>query len=1036
VTDQAKRVSDLAALLDRHQDEIASLWAENVHQLPNTRYRELPRKEIRTSTARGLRAICETLVTKSYTPLESYLTDVCLTRLQMGFSIGEVIRALLTCKDAALPVIWQEHADGVADGTTDGSAAAREAIIQLDACLHFAVGRFGELYAEEAGRNLRKQQEQTALMLETAQAASGSLELDEVLQRVAKSLAAALGVPHCGIYLVNQGSRVLIPTKVRTAPDTPNPSTDDLLYAQGLDPTHDAFVREIFENRRPVICPNAETDPLTNKEIVQRLGLKSLLGVPFVVKGRVVAVAEVASRGVHHAVTEEQIELAWGIANAAAMAIENARLYVKTQQHADEAKLLFSIQQAITGELDLNAVLQMIADEARRLTSTDQGAVYLLDGDELVVSVISGKVDSGMLGYRLPVEGSVAGLAVQTGKPFLVSDAQDDPRVHADIIKHVGAGSFVIVPLMAGSRAIGTITVASERPGMLGPEDERVLTMMASGAVIALENARLYKEEQKRRQIAEGLREILATLNSNRPLAEILDFIVAQVIPLLGANAGVIYQIDSNEQKIIIESASGMPDEFMAIGPIPLTDTKPNRATLNRQPYAVTDLEAAFATYSASSSGLPPQIQAWIAVVRAHFGSYLSVPLIVNDKVYGAVSIFYHKPREFSDEEIKLAVAFSDQAALAIENARLHQAEQNRQRELQTLLDVAAAASSSLELDEMLSTTLDQLVTLVGASRAGVMLLNSESGELESKMIRPEHPVAPEDLSEMSQVCREVITSGEPLYVPADMALGHIEPGALLPLRVRGQAVGVLVIIGPQGSAFKEGHLALFESIADQLGVAVENARLYERVEQAAIAAERSRLARDLHDSVTQSLYSMTLFAEAARRLTVSKDQESVEEYLSQLCETSQQALKEMRLLVYELRPSTLEEEGLIGVLRQRLDTVEKRAGIEAQLSAEGELDLSKEIEEGLYRIAQEALNNSLKHAAATAVTVRIQIEGNLLTIEITDDGRGFDLDAAADTGGIGLSSMQERAEKLNGDLRIVSAPGKGTKVQVRVKVR
>jgi signal transduction histidine kinase len=281
-----------------------------------------------------------------------------------------------------------------------------------------------------------------------------------------------------------------------------------------------------------------------------------------------------------------------------------------------------------------------------------------------------------------------------------------------------------------------------------------------------------------------------------------------------------------------------------------------------------------------------------------------------------------------------------------------------------------------------------------------------------------------------------VIASGKPLYVPVDAALGYSEPGALLPLLVRGQAVGVLVIIGPQGSAFSEGYLALFESIADQLGVAVENARLYERVEQAAIAAERSRLARDLHDSVTQSLYSMTLFAEAARRLIASKDQESVEEYLSQLCETSQQALKEMRLLVYELRPSTLEEEGLVGVLRQRLDTVEKRAGVEAQLSAEGQLDLPKKIEEGLYRIAQEALNNSLKHAAATAVTVRLQIEGNLLTMEITDDGRGFEVDAAADTGGIGLSSMQERAEKLNGDLRIVSTPGKGTKVQVRVKVR
>ena len=400
----------------------------------------------------------------------------------------------------------------------------------------------------------------------------------------------------------------------------------------------------------------------------------------------------------------------------------------------------------------------------------------------------------------------------------------------------------------------------------------------------------------------------------------------------------------------------------------------------------------------------------------------------IDVEVHGASFSYKGKPH--------LLAVVRDITERVLARQMLEQRVAERTRELQTLLDVAAAASSSLELDEMLSATLDRLVTLVGVSRAGVILLDSKLGELEPRMIRPEHPVAPEDLAEMCQVCGEVIASGEPLYVPVDAALRHSEPGALLPLRARGQAVGVLVIIGPKGGTFSESQLALFGSIADQLGVAVENARLYARVERAAIATERARLARELHDSVTQSLYSMTLFAEAARRLIVSEDYESVEEYLSQLCETSQQALKEMRLLVYELRPSALEEAGLVGMLRQRLDTVEKRAGIEVQLLIEGQPDLPKEIEEGLYRIAQEALNNSLKHAAASAVTVRIQIEGELLTMEIADNGRGFDLDAATDTGGIGLSTMHERAEKLDGDLRIASTPGKGTKVQVRVKVR
>jgi len=214
-----------------------------------------------------------------------------------------------------------------------------------------------------------------------------------------------------------------------------------------------------------------------------------------------------------------------------------------------------------------------------------------------------------------------------------------------------------------------------------------------------------------------------------------------------------------------------------------------------------------------------------------------------------------------------LAWGIANTVALTIENARLYRVEQDRQRELQTLLDVAEAANSSLNLDEMLTTTLDRLAALVGASRAGVMLLDDASGELEARTIRPERMIAPEDLAEITQACQSVVASGQPLYVQPDAERGLIEPGALLPLRVRGQVLGALVIVGREGGRFSQGQVALFESIADQLGVAIENARLYEQAEQAAVATERSRLARDLHDAVTQTLFSASLIAEVLPRL-------------------------------------------------------------------------------------------------------------------------------------------------------------------------
>jgi signal transduction histidine kinase len=196
---------------------------------------------------------------------------------------------------------------------------------------------------------------------------------------------------------------------------------------------------------------------------------------------------------------------------------------------------------------------------------------------------------------------------------------------------------------------------------------------------------------------------------------------------------------------------------------------------------------------------------------------------------------------------------------------------------------------------------------------------------------------------------------------------------------------------------------------------------------------ERERLARELHDSVTQSLYSLTLFAEAGCELIRMGELQGAEQHTRRVSEIAQHALKEMRLLVYELRPPVLEQEGLVGALRQRLEAVERRAGVKTRLLADELTDLPAAVEDGLYRIALEALNNALKHAAADSVNVYIRTRGGGIELEVADNGTGFDSDAMGGTGGIGLNSMQERAEKLGATLTIGSTPGKGTQVLIRI---
>jgi signal transduction histidine kinase len=208
------------------------------------------------------------------------------------------------------------------------------------------------------------------------------------------------------------------------------------------------------------------------------------------------------------------------------------------------------------------------------------------------------------------------------------------------------------------------------------------------------------------------------------------------------------------------------------------------------------------------------------------------------------------------------------------------------------------------------------------------------------------------------------------------------------------------------------------------------------RAEELAVLQERNRLARELHDSVTQSLYSLTLLAVAGQRMIEGEDLQQIAGNQARLGEIAQQALQEMRLLVYELRPLALESAGLIGALEQRLETVERRAGIQARVVVEGEVDLAADVEEELYGIAQEALNNSLKHAKASQVALSVRVADESVALEVADDGQGFDLARIGAKGGLGLISMQERADRIGGQLAIHSAPGEGTRVKVSVEGR
>lgn len=209
--------------------------------------------------------------------------------------------------------------------------------------------------------------------------------------------------------------------------------------------------------------------------------------------------------------------------------------------------------------------------------------------------------------------------------------------------------------------------------------------------------------------------------------------------------------------------------------------------------------------------------------------------------------------------------------------------------------------------------------------------------------------------------------------------------------------------------------------------------RLIAAAQAQAVMEERQRLARDLHDSVTQALYGVTLHAQAARRWLATGDVATALDSLRALQDTAQEALDEMRLLIFELRPPILEQVGLVAAVQARLSAVEGRANLQTKLVAD-EIDrLPAHVEQALYRIALEALNNVLKHAHARCVTVHVRQMQRAVVIEVDDDGVGFDPAAASTNGGIGLRGITERVAQLGGQVSVQSAPGAGAHLRVEV---
>jgi PAS domain S-box-containing protein len=388
----------------------------------------------------------------------------------------------------------------------------------------------------------------------------------------------------------------------------------------------------------------------------------------------------------------------------------------------------------------------------------------------------------------------------------------------------------------------------------------------------------------------------------------------------------------------------------------------------------------------------------------------------------------------------------------------LEQRVEERTRELSMLLDVSANIASTLDLPLLLELILEQLQQVVDYDGANVLIL--EEGELRNVAHRgpiPHGVQAQMHLSrEQAGELWEAMEGHEPLIIGdvrgdtwlaqafrqafgeyLDREMEYVRTWVGVPLMVYERLIGWLSLHHSEPGAYTQHHAALVQTIANQAATAIENARLYGQARRLAALEERQRLARELHDSVSQVLYGVGLGARTARalldRAAIAPDlKASLAEPLDYVLSLAEAGLAEMRALIFELRPDALEKEGLVAALTRQATAARARHKLEVSTEFCREPTLPFAAKEALYRISQEALNNVAKHAQASQVDIHLKDDDRGITFEVRDNGIGLDPQCEY-PGHMGIQSMRERVGELGGRLEIESSPGNGTRIRVRI---
>lgn len=667
-------------------------------------------------------------------------------------------------------------------------------------------------------RQEQQRAEEAEALLKVGQAVGASLELERVLKAVVDEMARSLGVTQSSFILFDRTRRFgYVAAEYQAHPD-------DTASRVRIPLDNNPLIARLMEERRPVAIADPHNDPLTRpmRDVVELRRIQSMLVVPLVVRGEVVGAIDLDATDQPRLFSEDEIRLCQLLANQAAAAMENASLYADLQRRSENLARLNEVGRRISGQLSPEEVMQTAVEAGVRLLEAPFCGLFLADGGAQTPCL------QAWAGEGSPISGEEEGLARllegpwQEGKPLLVEDLGEDTRfLISEVMAFSPYRSLVAVPLGSegDGAAQGVLVVADETPRRFGHTDQILLATLADQVTTALRTARLYEQTRRRADEMSLINEIGQAVSSLLHVEKIFSAVVRGLADRLGYPLVSIYLVQGDY--LVLQDQVGYKTVLLRL---PITEGIMGRVVRTGKAVFVPDVRQ-----EPEYLGAAPEVVSSIAV-----------PVRREEEVLAVLNVEETRPGVLGEADVRVLTALGSQIAVAMENARLYQMQQRRATQLLTINEIGRRAASILEPKELLEFAANAIAQELGYFRVAILLRDEDDPEyMEIVAANSEFwPIIPkgyrwklgEGLIGHAASTVRTILSNRALEDPRTKQVGEwASPSSVsVPIRIGGEVVGVLEVEGEVPDAFDAQDQAAMEIVADQLAIALENARLYQ----------------------------------------------------------------------------------------------------------------------------------------------------------------------------------------------------------------